>query len=204
MSDSIRGADKSASFRQSTGAAVADAGTDIRPERLDTVMRRRRLLRATAGTVAVGAASGCLTDDDESDWPAGSYADYETTRVTVESPTGDALGSVTAAIAETPDQRYLGLSDAESLPEDGGMLFVYDAPRESLTFVMREMAFGIDIVYADAEGTVTRIHNAPAPGPEEDGDQQRYPGSGQYVLEVPYEWTERHGVDVGDVLSFER
>ncbi len=189
-------------------------------------MRRRRLLRAATATAAVGTAAGCLTDGTESDssgdgdpaggdpdgedavdfgsdWPSGSYADYDTTRVTVESAAGGALGTVRAAIAETPDQRYLGLSDAASLPEDAGMLFVYDAPRESLTFVMREMAFGIDIVYADAGGTITRIHNAAAPGPAEDGNQQRYPGSGQYVLEVPYEWTDRHGVDAGDALSFE-
>ena len=165
--------------------------------------------------MTAGATAGCLTadgdgpsdattdGDDSSDWPSRPYADYDTTRVTVESTTGDSLGTITAAVAATPDQRYLGLSDAESLPEDGGMLFVYDTPSESLTFVMREMAFGIDIVYADAEGTITRIHNAPEPGPDEDGNQQRYPGSGQYVLEVPYEWTDRNGVDVGDALRFD-
>lgn len=191
-------------------------------------MRRRRLLRAAAVTTA-GSTAGCLRgengagifDDDSgtddvvadsetpadsdapADWPSGSYVDYDTTQVTVEAADGDLLGTVTAAIAETREQRYLGLSDAESLPEDGGMLFVYDTPRESLTYVMRRMDFGIDIVYADAEGTITRIHNAPAPEPDEDGNQQRYPGSGQYVLEVPYEWTDRHEVAVGDVLVFE-
>jgi uncharacterized membrane protein (UPF0127 family) len=84
------------------------------------------------------------------------------------------------------------------------MLFIFPEPRESLTFVMREMDFGIDIVYADGEGTIVEIHNAPEPGPNEDGNEQQYPGSGQYVLEVPYEWSDRHGVTVGDVLAFER
>jgi len=144
--------------------------------------------------------SGTGTPDVE--WPAGPYADYETTTVTVSGPDGEAKGSVTAAIADTGDKRLLGLSDAESLPEDGGMVFVYDAPRESLTYVMREMDFGIDIVYVDGDRTITRIHNAPEPGPNEDGEEQRYPGSGQYVLEVPYEWTDRRGVEVGDSLEF--
>ena len=195
-------------------------------------MRRRRLLRA-ATAATVGITAGCLADESEPapsdggddsgasdssgdpadddgvgdippDWPSGAYADYDTTRVTAETTAADVLGAVTAAIAETDDQRYLGLSDADSLPEDGGMLFVYDTPRESLTFVMREMDFGIDIIYADAERQITRIHNAPAPEPDEDGNQQRYPGSGQYVLEVPYEWTDRNDVVVGDVLRFER
>lgn len=143
-------------------------------------------------------------NDPASDWPSGPYADYETTTVEARSADGDALGSVRAAIADTGEKRRLGLSDAESLPEDGGMLFVYEAPQEALTYVMRRMDFGIDIVYVDGDRKITRIHNAPAPGPNEDGNEQRYPGSGQYVLEVPYEWTDRHGVEVGDSLAFER
>ncbi|OYR48974.1 DUF192 domain-containing protein [Halorubrum sp. Eb13] len=141
--------------------------------------------------------------DRAAEWPSGAYADYDVTLVEARTPDGDRLGRVTAAVAETGEQRFLGLSDAETLPEDAGMLFVFPAPREDLTFVMREMSFGIDIVYADAEGTIVEIHNAPEPGPNEDGSEQTYPGSGRYVLEVPYKWTDRHGVAVGDVLMFE-
>ena len=184
-------------------------------------MRRRRLL-GLAAVATAGAAAGCLGggnvgsdgsdsgEDDTGDgtngdieWPSEPYADYETTTVTVESPEGEERGSVTAAIADDGDKRLLGLSDAEALPEDGGMLFVYDAPRQSLTYVMRRMSFGIDIVFVDGDREVVRIHNAPEPGPNEDGEEQRYPGSGQYVLEVPYEWTDRHGVEVGDSLRFD-
>ncbi|GAA0722556.1 hypothetical protein GCM10009060_16190 [Halorubrum trapanicum] len=110
---------------------------------------------------------------------------------------------MTAAIADNRDKLVLGLSDAEALPEDGGMLFVYETPRENLTFIMPNMDFGIDIVFVDADRTITRIHNAPEPGPNEDGSEQEYDGSGQYVLEVPYEWTDRHGVEVGDLLRFD-
>ncbi|OYR80484.1 hypothetical protein DJ72_12255 [Halorubrum distributum] len=173
-------------------------------------MRRRRLL-GLAAVATAGAAAGCLGGVDTGDgtggadieWPSGTYADYETTTVTVESPEGEDRGSVTAAIADDGDERLLGLSDAEALPEDGGMLFVYDAPRGSLTYVMRRMSFGIDIVFVDGDREIVRIHNAPEPGPNEDGEEQQYDGSGQYVLEVPYEWTDRHGVEVGDSLRFD-
>jgi uncharacterized membrane protein (UPF0127 family) len=191
-------------------------------------MRRRELL-AAIGVGSVGGIAGCAGlgptangngnggesdadadgdadgggEDASVEWPAGPYADYDATAVEVRSPDGERLGTVTAAVADTGDKRFLGLSDAESLPADGGMLFVYDAPQGSLTYVMRRMSFGIDIVYADAEGTIVEIHNAPEPGPNEDGEEQRYPGSGQYVLEVPYEWTDRHDVEVGDSLEFE-
>jgi uncharacterized membrane protein (UPF0127 family) len=134
--------------------------------------------------------------------PVAVHEGYETTEVTVRSSDGEVLGGVTAAIADTHDLRYLGLSDTESLPEDRGMLFVYDEVQE-LTYVMREMDFPIDIVYADDEGVITSIHHARAPGPDEDGNDLQYPGRGQYVLEVNQHWTTERGVEGGDVLEFE-
>ncbi|ADB62500.1 protein of unknown function DUF192 [Haloterrigena turkmenica DSM 5511] len=130
------------------------------------------------------------------------HEDYETTEVRAVTADGDELGTVTAAIADTSDLRYLGLSDTEELPPDRGMLFVYESVEER-TFVMREMDFGIDIVYADADGSITDIHHAPAPGPNEDGNDQRYPGRGRYVLEANYEWTTEHDVSEGDILEFD-
>jgi uncharacterized membrane protein (UPF0127 family) len=134
--------------------------------------------------------------------PVEVHEEYETREVTVRSADGEVLGSVTAAVADTSDLRYLGLSDTEFLPEDRGMLFVYDEVRD-LTFVMREMDFPIDIVYADDEGVITSIHHARAPGPDEDGNDLRFPGRGQYVLEVNHHWTTDRGVGEGDVLAFE-
>ena len=183
---------------------------------------RRRLLGAVAGAVGAGVA-GCLGDstddvanDEDSDANASTgksgdgetdsspiHAEYDTREVVVESAAGDRLGAVTAAVADTRSLRYTGLSDTSSLPEDRGMLFVHERER-GLTYVMREMDFGIDIVFADADRVITEIHHAPAPGPNEDGEDQRYPGRGQYVLEVGYEWTTARGVEAGDRLRFER
>lgn len=166
----------------------------------------------TASETSAGAGGGrsgttAVDGDRGTDGSAGTvtaiHAGYETTEVTVRTPDEDVLGSVTAAVADTPELRYRGLSDTGSLPEDRGMLFVYDGV-DDRTYVMREMDFGLDIVYADGEGAITGIHHAPAPGPDEDGEDQRYPGRGKYVLEVNYDWTTDRGVDVGDVLAFER
>ncbi|MCU4717547.1 DUF192 domain-containing protein [Halapricum hydrolyticum] len=126
---------------------------------------------------------------------------YETTTVRALTADGETLGTVTAAIADTPELRYLGLSDTEHLPDDRGMLFVFESI-DDRSFVMRRMDFGIDIVYADGEGRITTIHHAPAPD-HGDGNDQRYPGRGQYVLEVTYGWTTDRGVETGDRLAFE-
>jgi uncharacterized membrane protein (UPF0127 family) len=147
-------------------------------------------------------------DDSGSDGPQEEteqeplFPEYETTEVRAETPGGEELGSVTAAIAETSDEWSIGLSDTDSLPEDWGMLFVSGSTSDR-TFWMKDMDFGLDIVFVDDEKRITGIHHAPAPGPDEDGTNQRYSGRGQYVFEVNYEWTVRHGVTEGDVLQFE-
>lgn len=147
-------------------------------------------------------SNGNLNDDhgpSDTDYHDG----YEHTTVTVVAADGEEIGRVEAAIADTALKRYVGLSNTESLPETHGMLFVHDDYQER-TYVMREMSFGIDIVFIDSDGTITEIHHAPAPGPDEDGSQQRYSGAGQYVLEVSYEWTDERNVSVGYRIEFDR
>ncbi|MFC3957371.1 DUF192 domain-containing protein [Halovivax cerinus] len=181
-------------------------GRDVTPR------TRRGYLTTVGSTAATVWVSGCTggephPSNESTNAPSSNpddqpiHAGYETTEVAVSTQDGDPLGSVTAAIADTPELRRLGLSDTERLPDDRGMLFIFGRDRDR-QFVMREMDFGIDIVYAGGSGTITRIHHAQAPGPNEDGENQRYPGRGQYVLEVPYDWTTERGVESGDRLDW--
>lgn len=138
----------------------------------------------------------------EDDGGSPVFPGYEMTTVTAGTPKGERLGTVRAAIADTEALRYKGLSDTESLPENYGMLFVFEEV-DNWAFVMRGMDFGLDILFADDDGGITAIHNAPEPGPDEDGEQQEYRGRGQYVLEVNKGWTTDRGVEEGDLLDFE-
>ena len=196
-------------------------------------MNRLRTFGAVVALLVVAAtglvAGGVITPGPFADEPASSSADatptatpvatptptptpepepavhagYEQTTVTVvDADTGEELGTVEAAIADNSSLRYTGLSETDELPEDRGMLFTYDS-EDRRTYVMRNMSFGIDIVFVGADRTITTIHHAPEPGPDEDGSQQRYPGTGQYVLEVNYEWTAERGIEEGDRLEFE-
>ncbi|QZY00141.1 DUF192 domain-containing protein [Halobaculum rubrum] len=127
--------------------------------------------------------------------------EYERTTVTVVDGSGTELGSVDARVADTFDKRYTGLSDTESLGPDEGMLFVHDT-EDRHAYVMRDMAFPIDIVFVAANGTITRIHHAELPPEGTSGsDLARYRGTGKYVLEVPYGWTNDHGVCEGDTVE---
>jgi hypothetical protein len=122
---------------------------------------------------------------------------YERTTVAVYDEDGTRLGRVDARVADTWRERYVGLSATDRLAPDEGMLFTFEASSDR-TFVMRGMDFGIDIVYVASDGTITSIHHAPEPPEGTDGSDQRYPGTGQYVLEVNRGWTTDHGVEVGD------
>jgi len=127
---------------------------------------------------------------------------YERTTVTVvDDATGESLATVDVRVADSLPKRYTGLSDTDSLGPNEGMLFVHDGEARH-AYVMREMAFPLDIVFVGADGTITRIHHAElSPEGTADSDLTRYAGRGRYVLEVPYNYTVERGIEPGDRVA---
>jgi len=122
---------------------------------------------------------------------------YERVTVTAADTNGTELATVTARVADTDQKRYIGLSDTESLGPNEGMLFVHGGESQQ-SFVMRDMAFPLDMVFVGSDGRITTIHHAPVP----DGDWERtYSGQAKWVLEVPRGWANRTGIDVGDRID---
>jgi uncharacterized membrane protein (UPF0127 family) len=159
--------------------------------RVDRVAFTVAVHAVVTATVLVGAAHLSATTGLGGDT-------HESATVTVRAANGDALGTVDVQVADTADERYTGLSDTEALAADEGMLFVFRTEGER-AFVMRDMAFPLDIVFVAADGTITAIHEAPLPAPGTDeSDLTRYRGRAKWVLEVNRNWTDRHGVTVGD------
>ncbi len=156
-------------------------------------MNRRRLtvvglVVAIALVLAAAAAN-----------PGVLIAGYETTTVdAVDGETGASLATADVRIADSTLKRYVGLSSTDELAADEGMLFVHDEPDE-YAYVMRNMAFPIDILFVAPDGTVTEIHEAEP----ESRPLTEYRGTGQYVLEMPRGWSDRNGVEPGDRLVFE-
>nr|WP_313695988.1 DUF192 domain-containing protein [Halobaculum sp. XH14] len=124
--------------------------------------------------------------------------EYDRTTVTAVDANGTELDTIDVRVADTYWKRYTGLSDADRLPDGEGMLFVHPGGGEH-AYVMRGMAFPLDIVFVAADGTVTRVHHAELPpAGTSGGDLTRYRGTGTYVLEVPYGYTNETGIDAGD------
>lgn len=146
--------------------------------------RSRLALLLVLVVVAAGAAFVVLADGTE-----------QTTVTFVDDENGTELATVEVNVSDSFDERYTGLSDHESLGPDEGMLFVH--PREATHgYVMRDMAFPIDMVFVAENGTITTIHHAEVP--PEGEESPTYEGYGKYVVELPYEYTTEHGIEVGD------
>jgi Uncharacterized conserved protein len=137
------------------------------------------------GLVLALAASGVLVAT------LGSSGPYDRTTLTItDEQNATALAAVEARVADTFKKRYTGLSNTTSLGANEGMLFVHD--RNAPGYVMRDMAFPIDIVFIDSDGKITRIHHAAV-----DADRT-FHGPGRYVLELPYNYTRDNDITVGD------
>ena len=59
--------------------------------------------------------------------------------------------------ATTPEDKAKGLSGVESLPEDEGMLFIFDPP-EDVKFWMKDTLIPLDIIFINEDQEVVKVH----------------------------------------------
>lgn len=100
--------------------------------------------------------------------------------------------AVSAEVAQTPDQRALGLMYRFSLPADHGMLFVFPEP-QPLGFWMRNTYIPLSIAFIDADGRILNVEDM-APR-----DESSHPsrGAALYALEMRKGWFADKGVGAG-------
>ena len=114
--------------------------------------------------------------------------------VELRGPWGQARFAV--EIADDPGERAQGLMHRESLGASRGMLFLYERPHRA-TFWMRNTLIPLDIIFLDARGIVTRIHENAQPLDETTIDG----GPGVVaVLEINGGLARRIGVTEGSEL----
>ena len=102
--------------------------------------------------------------------PAASFA---LSRDTLVLETASGTHRFNIEVATTEQERALGLMYRRSLPDDGGMLFLYDRPQPAAMW-MRNTVISLDMIFIDAEGRVHRIESNTEPFSttpiESDGD----------------------------------
>jgi uncharacterized protein len=71
--------------------------------------------------------------------------------------------SFAVELADDGEERSRGLMFRESMDPAAGMLFVYEGPRR-VQFWMKNTLIPLDMIFADATGTVTHVHSNAIPG----------------------------------------
>jgi uncharacterized protein len=100
---------------------------------------------------------------------------------------------LTVEIADTPQASENGLMFRDSLPEDRGMLFLFEQPKKA-SFWMRNTKIPLSIAYIDSTEKILEIKSM------NPLDETVVPSSSDqvaYALEVNQGWFVRHGISSG-------
>ncbi len=102
-------------------------------------------------------------------------------------------------IADREDLRQKGLMFRTELPEDEGMLFIFERPAIQ-SFWMRNTYIPLDIAFIDAKGRITDIHQM-KPLDEEPRYESSVPVV--FAIELNQGWFAKRGIKVGAQVSYE-
>jgi uncharacterized protein len=117
-------------------------------------------------------------------------------RETLKLKTATAEHVIDIEIAETMEEKSLGLMFRTSVPENTGMLFPYGDPQE-ITMWMRNTYVSLDMVFIRADGIVHRIAARTEPLSEKIVASE---GNVSAVLELGAGAAERLGLKSGDLV----
>lgn len=101
-------------------------------------------------------------------------------------------------LACTAAEQQQGLMHRKSLPENQGMLFVFEQER-TLSFWMKNTLIPLSIAYIDKQGTIVDIQDM------QPLDLSTHPSSkpAQYALEVNQGWFKQHGIQAGSAIKLD-
>lgn len=128
--------------------------------------------------------------------PGSAWADAPCAVDRLDIRWADGRETFAVEVADDAAERAKGLMFRQDMPLSEGMLFVYDAPRQ-VSFWMKNTLIPLDMVFADATGTVTRVYANAVPGdltPIDGGEGV------QFVVELNGGLAAKLGIAPGAVL----
>lgn len=103
---------------------------------------------------------------------------------------------IKAEVADTPGTQQVGLMHRQSLPLNGGMLFVFNRA-QTHCFWMKNTPLALSIAFIDDDGTIANIADM-EPNSEESHCASR---PVRFALEMAQGWFKRKGITAGSVLK---
>jgi uncharacterized membrane protein (UPF0127 family) len=104
-------------------------------------------------------------------------------------------------VADSDDERALGLMGRTSLQPNAGMVFVFDAPTEA-SFWMKDTSIPLSIAFWGGDDRIIGIIEMPRC--EHDPCPTYQPGRPYTdALEMNRGWFTRHGIEIGDSVELQ-
>ena len=103
---------------------------------------------------------------------------------------------IIAEVADSADERATGLMNRKTLPENHGMLFVFDTDSQ-VSFWMKNTLIPLSIAFISSDGTIRQIEDMEPESLASTVSDRHV----RYALEMNQGWFEENGVGPGDVLS---
>ena len=140
-----------------------------------------------AGAVFLGTLGSSSEDGDS----------IQREPLTVVTAAGDVY-HIDVEIADTPEERSVGLSGREEIPPDTGMLFII--PVRGPGFWMKDTLVPLSVAFLARCGEIVSIQDMQPQSLDIHTTDQDY----SFGLETPQGWFTEHGVKVGDLVSIPR
>jgi uncharacterized membrane protein (UPF0127 family) len=141
------------------------------------------------GTVAVVMTCGCSASSTVSTNPS-----LSPTTTAIGFQTGSApTPQLQAEIANTPNEREVGLMNRSSLSADAGMLFVFPSDTNA-AFWMKDTLIPLSIAFVRADGTIVHIEDMRPQTETNHYSTEPY----RYAIEANVGWFAAQGISAGD------
>lgn len=99
-------------------------------------------------------------------------------------------------IAETEDEREIGLSKTEKLDQDSGMLFVMPEGQGQVAFTMEDMSYDLDLIFINEDDEVYDVQYGKA------GSKDPIISTSEDIVKYVLEVNPNSGIKIGDELEF--
>jgi hypothetical protein len=147
-------------------------------------------------TLFMVSCSGTETRNSAENSQPERILDYEST-VAFVTAGGDTLSTIRAAVADDQESRTEGLMNVTNMPEDAGMIFIFDN-NQPRSFWMASTPLSLDLIFANSDYEIVRIHRNAAPYSQ---DSITSGAPAKYVVEVNAGYTLEHDINEGAFIT---
>jgi uncharacterized membrane protein (UPF0127 family) len=107
--------------------------------------------------------TACGSEQSESQTPQTTSRQLDfTEEVVFLNSTGEEISAIKAALADDQGERNQGLMDVTDLPQNAGMIFVFEE-QDLLSFYMANTPLPLDIMYVNSDSVIVRIYHNTTP-----------------------------------------